>query len=493
MLFNSYIFIFIFLPITLIGFFTCNQLKLIKLARIWIVLASLIFYAYWHPAYLPLLLISIIFNHQMGKAIALAQPHSKTAQNLLWIGITINLLMIGYYKYAHFFINTINQALPTPIFIPEIILPLAISFYTFTQIAYLVDAYRQETKHLNYDWLTYSFFIIFFPQLIAGPIVRHNQLIPQFLLIKNYLFSPANFTQGLIIFTLGLSKKVLIADRLSPWVQPIFDNPKDITFIEAWVGALSYTYQLYFDFSGYSDMAIGLGLMFNIILPINFDSPYQANSIRDFWQRWHITLSHFLRDYLYIPLGGNRLGETRRYGNIMITMLLGGLWHGAGWNYLIWGGMHGLYLCINHHWRNLKIPLPPLIGWLMTFFAVMVGWVIFRAPNLQDGLTILYTMIGLRGIIIPGETTETLVIVSPFSFQIQSWQSLPYLPEFWESKALPLLILLCLTLAVKFLPNTQTMLSKFQPSFWWASSVGVLGGFCLLSLNHVSEFLYFQF
>jgi len=492
MLFNSYIFIFVFLPITLTVFLILNKFKLIQASQVWLTAASFSFYAYWNIAYLPLLLISVIFNYQIGKSIAQTQPKSQSAKTLLWIGITLNLVTIGYYKYANFFIASVNQVLQTNVAIPTIILPLAISFYTFTQIAYLVDAYRGETTNLNYNLLTYSLFVVFFPQLIAGPILRHNELMPQLRNLRKYVFSHENFSRGLVLFSLGLCKKVLIADNLSPWVSTVFNHPNEVTFIESWVGVLSYTYQLYFDFSGYSDMAIALGLLFNIKLPINFNSPYQATSIRDFWRRWHITLSNFLRDYLYIPLGGNRKGEMRQYTHIMITMVLGGLWHGAGWTYILWGGLHGFYLCIHQSWRKLNLTLPQFLSWIITFLSIIIAWVFFRANNLADGGIMLQSMSGLNGIVLP-EPLETIPGLTTLGIKFQSWISFKYLPELWENQSLPFLILLLLTLAVKYFPNSQEIVDKFEPNTYWATGLGALTAIALLSLNRVSEFLYFQF
>jgi alginate O-acetyltransferase complex protein AlgI len=430
----------------------------------------------------------------MGRAIALAELKTKQAKVLLWSGIIINLLFIGYYKYANFFVSTVNEIFKSSIFINEIVLPLGISFYTFTQIAYLVDAYNGEIKdETNYDLITYSLFVVFFPQLVAGPILRHDELINQFNKLKTFIFSHKNFAYGLTLFSLGLSKKVLIADTISPWVATVFNNVDSLTFIEAWVGALSYTFQLYFDFSGYSDMAIGLGMMCNITLPINFDSPYKATSISDFWRRWHITLSNFLRDYLYIPLGGSRQGEMRRYTNLIITMLLGGLWHGAGWTYILWGGLQGIYLSINHWWRKFKKPLPEFVAWSLTFLAVIVSWVLFRAQTLDGGLEILQTMAGMKGIVLPGEPSGKLAFLTNLGIELKRWTELSYLPEFNGSKTMSILVLVGLTFWVKFLPNTQELLEKFKPNWWWATWVGFSASLCLLSLNRVSEFLYFQF
>ncbi len=494
MLFNSYVFLFLFLPITFIVFFGLTQFRLIKAAKVWLTAASFFFYGYWNIYYLPLLIISIVFNFFMGREISLQPLKSKKATNILILGTIINLIFISYYKYANFFLDSVNFVTQTNFNLGEIVLPLGISFYTFTQIAYLVDAYRGETKDNNYDLLTYSFFVIFFPQLIAGPILRHDELIPQFRQLKKFVISHKNIAQGLVLFSLGLAKKVLIADNISPWVAPVFNHALDVTFIEAWVGALSYTFQLYFDFSGYSDMAIGLGLLFNIKLPINFNSPYKSTSISDFWRRWHITLSNFLRDYLYIPLGGNRYGNFRRYANLLTTMLLGGLWHGAGWNYVVWGGLHGLYLCINHAWTKLNIvKLPQFLAWIITLISVIFSWVLFRALTFNDGFNILQTMVGLKGIVIPGEATGKLAFLTNFGFQLQSWSKFAYLPELNGSKTLAIFSLIVLICAVKLLPNTQEIMQKFKPTLWWAGSVGIITGISLLSLNRVSEFLYFQF
>lgn len=493
MLFNSYIFIFLFLPITLIGYFILGKFHLIKAARIWLLVTSLFFYGYWNPPYLLLMIASIVFNHQIGNAIASAKLKSQQAKILLWVGVIINLASISYYKYANFFLSSVNVLFKSNIILNEVFLPLAISFYTFTQIAYLVDAYRGETKDNKYDLITYSLFVAFFPQLIAGPILRHDELIPQLNQVKNYLFSHKSFAYGITLFSLGLSKKVLIADNISPWVATAFSNINDLTFFESWVGALSYTFQLYFDFSGYSDMAIGLGLMFNIKLPINFDSPYKATSISDFWRRWHITLSNFLRDYLYIPLGGSRRGELRRYTNLITTMLLGGLWHGAGWTFILWGGLHGVYLSLNHGWRKLKTPFPGWFAWIITFLGVIFSWVFFRAATLSDGLKMTATMMGFYGINLPGEPRGKLGALASLGIELNRWSNLEFLPLLGGSRLLAVLFLIGLILWVKFLPNTQEVMAKMQPTWWWAIAIATMTSFCLLSLNRVSEFLYFQF
>ncbi|NJO77659.1 MAG: MBOAT family protein [Cyanobacteria bacterium RM1_2_2] len=472
MLFNSYVFILAFLPIALTLFF-CLAHRSVKLAIAWLTAASLFFYGFWKISYLPLLLVSIVGNYVTGQLITRCKPEGILAKSLLILGTIINLIFIGYYKYAEFFISSINGSLGMSISVPEVFLPLAISFYTFTQIAYLVDAYRGEIRDKQYSLMTYTLFVTFFPQLIAGPILRHDELIPQLQNRQIFTFSSKNFAIGLLLFILGLSKKVLIADNLSPWVSSVFSDADGVGLLGAWIGALSYTFQLYFDFSGYSDMAIGLGWMFNIQLPINFNSPYKAKSIIDFWRRWHITLSNFLRDYLYIPLGGSRCGKARHYGNLFITMLLGGLWHGAGWTFVFWGGLHGSYLVINHWWRKRNIPMPAFAAWGITFVAVLISWVFFRAASFADAATLLQAMIGMNGIELPSAFPSVL---------------------HWGAEiGVKLGVLAVLLVCVLRLPNAQEIVQLFKPRLEWVVIISVIATASLLSLNQVSEFLYFQF
>ncbi|MGK7927404.1 MAG: MBOAT family protein [Spirulina sp.] len=458
-----------------------------RLALIWLTCASLFFYGYWNIAYLPLLLISITINYLLGRTI----ERVENSRFFLILGILFNLGLLGYFKYSQFFLNSLHQLFGFPVPSVNIILPLAISFYSFTQIAYLVDAFQGKTKIYHYNFLSYSLFVSFFPQLIAGPILRYNELLPQFQKLRIFILSQKNLALGLTLFILGLFKKVAIADNLSPWVTEVFNHASEVTFLEAWVGTFAYTFQLYFDFSGYSDMAIGLGWIFNIHLPINFNSPYKANSIRDFWRRWHITLSNFLRDYLYIPFGGNRYGRMRQYVNLLMTMLLGGLWHGAGWNFVIWGGLHGLGLVVNNIWHNFNLFFPKQLGWLMTFLFVTIGWVIFRAQTLQDSWEILKTMMGINPLIFPENYARILNFLPPTTIQFKAGNEFLYFPNIGiESIAL---IFAGLSIGVTWFPNTQEIISRFKPNLWIALGISILGLFSLLSMNKVSEFLYFQF
>lgn len=470
MLFNSYEFIFIFLPITLVVYFTLARFRYTKLATASLVFASLSFYSYWDIRYLPLLVSSILFNYTIGSFI-----EKRKNKNSLTAGIMINLLLLAYFKYTGFFIKSLNDVIGTAIFVPEIILPLGISFFTFTQTAYLVDAYRGETE--NYSLLTYSLFVTVFPHLIAGPILYHKDMIPQFSRLRNFVFSHRNMAIGITMFSIGLFKKVIIADTLAPWVKVVFDHADAVTFIEAWAGAIGYTLQLYFDFSGYSEMAIGLGLMFNFKLPINFNSPYQATSIIDFWRRWHITLSSFLKNYLYISLGGNRHGEIKRMRNLILTMLLGGLWHGAGWTFVIWGGLHGMYLVVNHLWRRLGFQIPQIISWLITFSCVVVAWVFFRAESVTSALSICKTMLGING----GIQFSALYGGQP--------ELLHFLVDV---KRKVILIAIFLVIAL-YESRLFYRLQNFRPNLGWFCFVVIILFWSIYSFDKVSEFLYFQF
>jgi D-alanyl-lipoteichoic acid acyltransferase DltB (MBOAT superfamily) len=396
-LYNSYPFIFVFLPLSLLLYFGLARVGH-GLADAVLAGMSLVFYAAWdwrdgrwdgHD--LLLIVGSITLNFAAGAV--LARRRSRAA---LAAGVVANLAVLAYFKYANFAAANL-AALAGHAFEPwSIVLPLGISFFTFTQIAFLVDAHRGRAGELNLS--RYGLFVTFFPHLIAGPIVHHGQLAPQFATRDAKRWTPANVHVGLAFFTIGLFKKVAIADTCAPWANEVFGVSGAVGCPDAWRGALAWTFQLYFDFSGYSDMAIGLAMLFNVRLPDNFHAPYRAASVTDFWRRWHITLSRFLRDYLYVPLGGNRRGPGRRTLNLLVTMLLGGLWHGAGWTYVIWGAYHGVLLIANHAWRRgAAVPMPVVPARALTFLAVVAGWVVFRAPDTGKALTLLGNMVGLAG------------------------------------------------------------------------------------------------
>jgi D-alanyl-lipoteichoic acid acyltransferase DltB (MBOAT superfamily) len=329
----------------------------------------------------------MLFNYVIGNALTKHRYEDRakkistqiSKKSILVIGITANLGLLGYFKYSDFLIENINSTLSADVPLLDLALPLAISFFTFQQIAYLVDSYRRETT--EYDFLNYAVFVSFFPQLIAGPIVHHKEMMPQFANIRTKVINYKNISLGLFIFSIGLFKKVVIADSFSVWANAGFDTASTLNLFEAWATSLSYTFQLYFDFSGYTDMAIGTALLFNIKLPINFHSPYKSTNIQDFWRRWHITLSRFLRDYVYIPLGGNRNGNFHTYNNLMATFILGGIWHGAGWTFVFWGFLHGMALVIFRLWNQLGLKLWTWLAWAITFNFINITWVFFRAEE----------------------------------------------------------------------------------------------------------------
>jgi D-alanyl-lipoteichoic acid acyltransferase DltB (MBOAT superfamily) len=527
MLFNSFEFVFLFLPITVIGFYLISKNRQAirqQTPIVWLVITSLFFYGWWNPKNLPLIIISMLCNYGLGYLLSkkIASQISKKA--VLILGIGFNLALIGYFKYANFLVDNVNWLTGGDFNLGKIVLPLAISFFTFQQIAYLVDAYQGETR--EYSLLKYILFVSFFPQLIAGPIVHHKDILPQFKQSETYRFNSETLAIGLTIFVAGLFKKVIFADRIAEYANLAFNAASsgiELTFSESWVGALAYTLQLYFDFSGYSDMAIGAAYMFGIRLPLNFNSPYKAFSIVDFWRRWHITLSHFLRDYLYIPLGGNRKGEARRYGNLMVTMLLGGLWHGAGWTYVFWGGLHGAYLVINHLYRSFRKALGHDlqqdgwllrgIGWFVTFVAVVVSWVFFRADSFATATSILRSMIGLNGMQLPAFLESQLGFMRNWGVGF-----LGFTLDVGISQKYATFGVLILLLIAFFTPNTQQWMGIYNPTltepisprsqgklpqFWqsltwkpnniWTVIIAGITTASLLCFTRVSEFLYFQF
>lgn len=397
MLFNSFEFIFLFLPITFIIYFYLNKKRLTEFSKGFLLASSLFFYSWWKIIYLPLILISMLFNFTIGNALTKYNVQKwMQKKQLLLIGISGNVGLLGYFKYTDFFITNINILFDWNRPLLHLALPLAISFFTFQQIAYLVDSYRGEAK--EYNFLNYAVFVSFFPQLIAGPIVHHREMMPQFANIKNKVINYKNIAVGLFIFSIGFFKKIVIADTFAIWATNGFDKAEVLGFVEAWGTSLSYTLQLYFDFSGYADMAIGTALLFNIKLPINFNSPYKATSIQDFWRRWHLTLSQFLKDYIYIPLGGKRDGDFKTYNNLMITFLIGGIWHGAGWTFVFWGFLHGLAIVVHRIWIHLGFKLGAIWGGITTFLFINFTWVFFRAKEWEDAIKVLSGMLVLDNI-----------------------------------------------------------------------------------------------
>ncbi len=492
MLFNSYEFIFAFLPITFFIYFYLNSKRLTVASKGFLVFASLFFYSWWNIGYLPLILISMLFNYTVGNSLSKSDYGNKNGlkktfsnKSILVFGIIVNLSLLGYFKYADFFIENFNLVTSSNVNLLHLVLPLAISFFTFQQIAYLVDSYRGETK--EYDFLNYALFVTFFPQLIAGPIVHHKEMMPQFASSWNMVKNYKNIALGLFIFSIGLFKKVVIADTFAVWATAGFDTATTLNLFEAWATSLSYTFQLYFDFSGYTDMAIGVALLFNIKLPINFNSPYKALNIQDFWRRWHITLSRFLRDYIYIPLGGNKISSFRTYSNLLATFVIGGLWHGAGWTFIFWGFLHGIALIIHRIWSNLGFKMNTILAWFITFNFVNIAWVFFRAKEWDDAIKVLKGMVGLTEIILSEKYSLSFSFLSKYGIIFDK------VTENIGDGSRSLIWILFGTFFILFFKNSIEQSKKFLITNKTLTLTIIYFLSSILSLNQISEFLYFNF
>jgi len=461
LLFNSYEYIFLFLPITFFIYFYLLKKRLLIGAKGFLVFASLFFYSWWNPLYLPIILISMLFNYTVGNILSQDSDAKVDKKYILIFGISVNVILLGYFKYRDFFIENFNYIWNENVGLYHLALPLGISFFTFQQISYLVDSYKKETK--EYDFLNYALFVTFFPQLIAGPIVHHTEMMPQFASKWNMVKKYRNIATGIFIFSIGLFKKVVIADSFAKMANVGFDKVEVLNFIEAWTTSYAYTFQLYFDFSGYTDMAIGAALLFNIKLPINFNSPYKATSIQDFWRRWHITLSHFLRDYIYIPLGGSYKGEVRTYLNLLVTFLIGGLWHGAGWNFVFWGFLHGMALVIHRIWKKLGFSLHKIVAWFITINFINFSWVFFRAKNWDDAIKVIKGMFGFEG----------FSLTSPLYTHID-WFIMAFI-------------------IVLFFKNSLELSKQVYRKRKMAIYAGILFVSAMLMMNHASTFLYYDF
>ena len=523
MLFNSFPFIFLFLPVTFAVFYVVARTNH-ALAAGWLAAASLFFYGWWNPIYVGLLLGSIVFNYVLGMRIAKTRAAGDLARAklLLVVAVAGDLGLLGYYKYANFFLENVGALTGASFPHADIILPLGISFFTFTQIAFLVDTWQGKVQ--EYRFVHYCLFVTYFPHLIAGPILHHAEMMPQFAKRETYRLRAENVAVGLTIFIIGLFKKVILADGIGPYVGPLFALPGtgvEPTFVEAWSAVLAYSLQLYFDFSGYSDMAIGLSRLFGVTLPLNFHSPYKAANISDLWQRWHMTLTRFLREYLFVPLGGHRKSAVRRYYSLMVTMVLCGVWHGAGWTYVVFGALHGFYLAVNQTWRMVRKHRDKRLGrkrtpptwWgraiavLLTFACWLVGLALFRAANMSDAVMILKGMFGFHGFALPG---VLLAKLGAFG----EWLAAHGM-DFSEGRGLVrggLVNWMIILLAIAwFAPNTQQIMARFSPALGiprgsqparlllWrpratlAMITAVVAFVVIVNLHQNSEFLYFQF
>lgn len=477
MLFNSYQFILIFLPIVLIVYFLLNKFKLIKLSTIWLIIASLYFYGVWNYKFLFVIIGSIIFNYVCGQFLSDKIEHKLNKKYILIFGIVINILFLGYFKYTNFIIENINTFLHGHFNYMHIIMPLAVSFFTFQQIAYIVDIYKQKIKQPNF--MTYCLFITFFPRLMQGPITRAEEMIPQFLSLRTKILNWKNLSLGLFIFSVGLFKKVVFADMLSKWAVFGLGNINTLSFLESWITVLSYTFQIYFDFSGYTDMAIGLGLMFNINVPQNFNNPYIALDIQDFWRRWHMTLSRCLKDYIYIPLGGNRKGTVRTYFNIFWVFLICGIWHGASWTYIIWGVMHGIASIINRLYKLLNIEIPKFLAWLITFVFVCFSWIYFSASNIASANKLLLSCLNFMNFDLP----------KIYGFDMRFRQS----GHSWE-----IYPLIFIPIMIFFIFNNffRDKLANFKPKFIYSLYIVIMmlaAFYNIVKPDYSSSFIYFQF
>lgn len=471
MLFSSAVFLFQFLPMVLLLFFLLKKYR----SRLWLLmLSSILFYGYWNVNYLGLLFFSIIIDYWVGRWMD-GENSSKKKKLLLILSVSVNLGVLFVFKYFNFFVDSVQSLGGQFGFYwfsgvqSDLILPVGISFYTFQSMSYTIDIYRKHTK-AHKDFLAFFTYVSFFPQLIAGPIIRYSDLLPQ-LESKNKLeaFDPKYIQQGIFFFVVGLSKKILIADRIGASIDPILGDIGTSTSLEAWLCMFGYSFQLYFDFSGYSDMAVGIGKFFHLDFPKNFNSPYKSKSITEFWKRWHISLSSWLRDYLYISLGGNRKGPSRTYLNLIITMLLGGLWHGAGWTFVVWGAMHGLALAFERKWKSLNLDLsfPGSLRLFMTYFYVCIAWVVFRASSLSHAKLWFYKM---------------------FEFGPLSLET-PNIPGRYEAH-----LGLALVFAVGISFRSRNTFEKYKTlSNGNAYLMAILFVLSLMFLRAESPFLYFQF
>ncbi len=472
MIFNSIDFIFLFLPIAILGYFILNRFKKYELSKVYLVLCSLFFYGYYNKWYLLIMISSLTVNFFIGNMI-----HNHISENIkskifLIIGITFNLGLLGYFKYYDFFINNVNRIFNTNFNILNILLPLGISFFTFQQLSFIIDSYRGTS--IKYDFLNYTLFVTFFPQLVAGPIVLPTEMLPQFEDEKNKVISYDNMSRGLYLFAIGLMKKVFIADTLAIIANVGFSNPSSLTMMDSILTSLGYTFQLYFDFSGYCDIAMGICLMFNIKLPLNFNSPYKSTNIKEFWNKWHITLGRFLTNYLYFPLGGSRLGKAKTLINLFIVFLVSGIWHGAGWTFIIWGTLHGISMIIHRLWSYTGKKLPKILGWFITFNIVNILWVFFRANSVKQALVIIASMFNITTLS-QGFSSSFILAINP-SFELKLCLILAVLIAFLAPKAKTIVD------NMKFNIKTNIVITTYL----------IISIFIILS-SKVSTFLYFNF
>ena len=466
MLFNSYAFIFAFLPIALVGYFVINSTKKYTLGKYWLLLASLYFYTYFSFKNLPILTLSIVMNFFLS---SLLHQELKwiSKKNLFRLGLVFNIVLLCFYKYS------------------GLLLPLGLSFFTLQQVAFLVDSYEGLSE--KKDFLDYAVFVSFFPTLISGPIVHNQKLIPQIEDKSNKQFSIDSLSMGIFLFCLGLTKKVLLAEAFAGWAKPGFDEATSLDFFAAWKASLAYTFQIYFDFSGYSDMAIGIGRMFNIQLPQNFNSPFKSKSVIEFWTRWHITLSQFIGTYLFTPIVRSmpKINFQTTMVATFLSMFIAGVWHGAGWNFVIYGALHGLALVVNHLWKKRKKKLPAWLAWSMTFLFVNIAFVVFRANTLADSWKVLKGMIGASGVIVPKMGIKSVGVLKDYGFKMGGY----LFPDDYFYLALTVGCFI----AIFKMKNSLEREKDFHPTTQIAIACGLSFVLCLFGMNKITEFIYFNF
>lgn len=487
MLFNSYIFVILFFPIVVAGYYWLHHIKLEKAALGYLVLMSMVFYGYNSIRYLVMLVVSIVVNYVL--VVMMGRAAGRAVRRLfLVLGVLYNIGILFYFKYFDFFIENVNAVLETDYPFLRLALPLGISFYTFQQLSYVIDSYRGDCG--RYSLLEYAAYVSFFPQLIAGPIVYHDELIPQLRARENHRIQYGNLCRGMYAFALGMAKKVLAADTLSKVVTIGYDNVGALNSISTILVMLCYSLQIYFDFSGYCDMAYGIGYMFNVELPVNFNSPYKAASVREFWDRWHMTLTRFFTKYVYIPLGGSRKGKARTYLNVMAVFLVSGIWHGANWTFILWGIVNGLGSLYDRLFDRILQKIPRAIRIAVTFCFCTIAWSMFRAESVGQGLQMIGNLARYGDGKLYGGITESFNQV----IEVRLLGRLGLRPVILACPwVMPVVFAAVLVLACLLLRNTQEKVHDGRYGAWRVAVTVVLLIWSILSLSEVSEFLYFNF
>ena len=475
MIFSTYEFIFLFLPVTFFVYFILNRFDLNSIAKIWLIICSLYFYAQGSPDFFVFFLGSIVGNYIIGSTMARMEGNQKAQKKLLLlIGLAGNIGLLGYYKYTDFFIENYNLLTGSSYTLKHIVLPIGISFFTFQLIAFLVDSYRGETK--QYDIINYLLFITFFPQLIVGPIIHHGEIVPQFENKANLKINYDNVAKGIFLFSIGCAKKILLADPMTTNAQEFFNNiGSNPDLLLTWFSSIEYTISYYFDLSGYADMAIGLGLMFNIVIPQNFDSPYKARNFQDYWRRWHMTLSRFLSNYIFRSVYKRDVKWRNYYIATMVTFFVSGFWHGAGWTFVVWGLVNGIFVCTASWMKRKNLKFPFWLAFPLTALGVVLARVLFVSNTFSDAWHVYRGLVNVSSL---GANFSTLL------------SSVWHFISIHRSSGLRLVIgiIICW-----FLPSSKTMTEKFKVNIWTAIYAGILMLLCITQMNKVVQFLYFQF